>query len=506
MGNQQQSSQPTKKVTPTELQTYIMVVQAKLTQNRNKKVEIIKKKRKEIAACLQDNNLDIAKAKMESLLREEDFITVFDILGPLCEILKEKVTYMLMSDKCPDDLRAIVDSLVFASTRLEIDELHKIRALVGNRYGELYITKANSNADQLVNVNVVEKLKIKPASDQYLVARLKQLCREEKIEFDFPQEIIAPIVDSFEPIKNPQGTAFEDQFKNYTDMSGFSNNSSNQNMNMNYGQNFNTMGEPQNFGGQGYNQINPNSNNQFNYQQSFNPGNYNLNQNQNQNFNLNHQSFQPNAQNFNYNQQNFQPHPQNFSQPNFSNNPSFSQPGSSGFGSNLNNSTSQSKNMNLNMNEFVTGGGPNTNPNLQINPSNKGFPTESVIFPGPNLQTQFGNPDLGTSYNNNSPTISKNNFGDSLYEKSNPNNINPNNQSSYNPYRDDFSDIKPQNSMGSSFQRGSVQNKVYTNDHNSTPSGGDEVSFPKVQQSSMGTVDDLFPRPKGGNNDFPTAK
>jgi hypothetical protein len=502
MGNQQQSNQPTKKVTPTELQTYIMVVQAKLTQNRNKKVEIIKKKRKEIAACLEDNNLDIAKAKMESLLREEDFITVFDILGPLCEILKEKVTYMLMNDKCPDDLRAILDTLVYASTRLEIDEMHKIRQLVGNRYGELYITKANSNADQLVNVNVVEKLKIKPASDQYLVARLKQVCREEKIEFDFPQEIIAPMMESFEPLKNPQTNAFEDQFKSYTDMSGFGNNPNNtQNLNMNYGQNFNTMGEPQNYGGQGYTQMNPNLNNQYNYQQSFNPGNYNLNQNQN--YNLNQQNFQQHPQNYNLNQQNFQPHPQNFNQPNFSNNPSFSQPGSSGFGSNFNNSTTQNKNMN--MNEFVTAGGSNTNPNLQINPSNKGFPTQSVIMPGQNIPTQFANQDLGSSYDHNSPTISKNNFGPSLYEKDNSNNI-PSNQSSYNPYRDDFSDNKQQNNIGNSFQRGSMQNKVYTNDQQSTPSGEEEVSFPKVQQSSMGTVDDLFPRPKGGNKDFPTAK
>ena len=36
-------------------------------------------------------NLDIAKAKMESIIRLEDTITVYDILGPLCEILKERI-------------------------------------------------------------------------------------------------------------------------------------------------------------------------------------------------------------------------------------------------------------------------------------------------------------------------------------------------------------------------------------------------------------------------------
>jgi hypothetical protein len=245
MGNQQTKSE-VKKINPTELQTYIMIVQAKLTQNRNKKVDNIKKKRKEISSCLQDNNLDIAKAKMESLLREEDYITVFDILAPLCEILKEKVTYMLLADKCPDDLRAALDTIIYSSTRLEIDEMHKIREMVRFRYGELYISKANSNSDQLVNVNVVEKLKVKPATDQYLVARLKQLCREENIAFDFPQEIV-PMVSSFEPFQN-----FDNQFSGHPGMPGmdFNNqfvNYPNPNFNPGMQQNLPNMQNMQNF-------------------------------------------------------------------------------------------------------------------------------------------------------------------------------------------------------------------------------------------------------------------
>jgi hypothetical protein len=202
MGNQETKKEKPKNVNPSELQTYVMIAQAKLTQARNKKVELIKRKVKEIVESLNNNNLEIAKAKMESILREEDYITVFDILGPLCEILKEKVTYLLYSNVCPEDLRSPVDTIIYASTRIEIDDMHKIRELLRYKFGELFVTKANSNADQLVNRNIVEKLKIKPASESLLIARLKQLCQSEGISVEWPTEI-EPITTSFEPISNP---------------------------------------------------------------------------------------------------------------------------------------------------------------------------------------------------------------------------------------------------------------------------------------------------------------
>lgn len=194
---------PVKKVpTAIEVKTYIMVAKNKLTLYRNKKVNAIKMKRKEIGKCLHENNLDVAKAKMESVIREEDTITVYDILGPICEILKEKVTYLLSNCECPADLRAALDTVIYASTRIEVEEFHKLRELVMLKYGEAYINKADSNADKLVNVNLIEKLKVKPAAEAFITIRLKQLCKEDKIDFEFPSE-----VTGFDPLSS-QGNPF----------------------------------------------------------------------------------------------------------------------------------------------------------------------------------------------------------------------------------------------------------------------------------------------------------
>ena len=192
--------------TPAEIKTYIMIAQTKLNLFRNKKLDTIKKKKNEIANCLKENNLDVAKAKMDSLIREEDYITAYDILTPLLEILKERVTYIITSTECPADLRAQLDSVIYASTRLEFEELFKLRDLIMRKYGSAYIQKAESNIDKLVNINLVEKLKIKPASDAFLTIRLKQLCKEKKIPFEFPSEISSDIaVDIGNPFNGPGG-------------------------------------------------------------------------------------------------------------------------------------------------------------------------------------------------------------------------------------------------------------------------------------------------------------
>ena len=200
--DQKQGPAPVKMSTPAEIKTYMMIAQNRLTLNRNKKIESIRKKKNEIAKSLKDNNLDVAKAKMDSLIREEDYITVYDILGPLLEILKERVTYIISNNECPPDLRAQLDSVIYASTRLEFEELMVLRDMIMRRYGAAYIQKADNNADKLVNINLIEKLKIKPASDAFVTIRLKQLCKEKKIPFEFPSEIISDIPDG---INNPFG-------------------------------------------------------------------------------------------------------------------------------------------------------------------------------------------------------------------------------------------------------------------------------------------------------------
>ena len=223
--NQKDNTQPVVKIpTAAEIKTFIMIAQNRIMLFRNKKIDSIKKKKLEIVNCLKENNLDVAKAKMDSIIREEDYITVYDILTPLLEILKERVTYIITSSECPADLRAQLDSVIFASTRIECEELYKLRDLIMLKYGSAYIQKADSNIDKLVNVNLVEKLMVKPASDAFLIIRLKQLCKEKKIAFEFPSEILSDIPgDISPPFEGPGNNPYAGDFNPYASTQGNNN-------------------------------------------------------------------------------------------------------------------------------------------------------------------------------------------------------------------------------------------------------------------------------------------
>ena len=143
-------------------------------------------------ASFQDlwgKDIDEPLVAVEGLKVTPDMITVYDILSPLCEVLKERITYLLTATEPPADVKAQLDTLIYASSRIEMDDLYKLRHLVQKKYGIYYIEAADQNRDGLVNVNVIEKLKVKPASDVFLTIRLKQICKEKKFNYEFPEDI-----------------------------------------------------------------------------------------------------------------------------------------------------------------------------------------------------------------------------------------------------------------------------------------------------------------------------
>ena len=261
-----------KQYTISEVKTYIMIIQNRLSLYRNKKVDSIRKKKKEVEKSLRENNLDVAKAKMDSIIREEDMMTVYDILYPLCEILKERVTYIMSSAECPPDLRAQLDSIIYASTRVEIQELYVLRDFILTKYGSNYLQKADTNADKLVNVNLVEKLKVKPASDAFLTIRLKQLCKEKKINFEFPEMFDGPNFDNGGGNPYSPSNPFDSQNNNYNPYASNMGPGNNNNYgNNNYGQQWNNgpgpYGPPQNNNNNDFNpyaSVQKNNNNNYN--------------------------------------------------------------------------------------------------------------------------------------------------------------------------------------------------------------------------------------------------
>ena len=182
-----------KPVTAEELKTLIKISQERCKLYRNKKVDNIRKTEEEIANCLKSNNLDLAKAKMDNLCKFEDLVTAYDIIHPILEIIKEKCTYIISYSECPAELRAPLDSIIYAANKLEIQELMLFKEKILQKYGSSYISKAENNMDKLVNENLVAKLRVTVFNEQIIKIRLKQLCLKKKIVCNFPEDLIVNV-------------------------------------------------------------------------------------------------------------------------------------------------------------------------------------------------------------------------------------------------------------------------------------------------------------------------
>ena len=182
-----------KPVTAEELKTLIKISQERCKLYRSKKVDNIRKTEEEIANCLKSNNLDLAKAKMDNLCKFEDLVTAYDIIHPILEIIKEKCNYIVSYSECPAELRAPLDSIIYAANKLEIQELMLFKEKILQKYGSSYISKAENNMDKLVNENLVAKLRVTVFNEQIIKIRLKQLCLKKKIVCNFPEDLIVNV-------------------------------------------------------------------------------------------------------------------------------------------------------------------------------------------------------------------------------------------------------------------------------------------------------------------------
>ena len=182
-----------KPVPAEELKTLIKISQERCKLYRSKKVDNIRKTEEEIANCLKSNNLDLAKAKMDNLCKFEDLVTAYDIIHPILEIIKEKCNYIVSYSECPAELRAPLDSIIYAANKLEIQELMLFKEKILQKYGSSYISKAENNMDKLVNENLVAKLRVTVFNEQIIKIRLKQLCLKKKIVCNFPEDLIVNV-------------------------------------------------------------------------------------------------------------------------------------------------------------------------------------------------------------------------------------------------------------------------------------------------------------------------
>ena len=182
-----------KPIKPEDLKNIISISKEKCNLYSNKVNSSINQKKNEIATCLEQNNIEMARAKMSNILKDENEIEIYHLLKPLLKILTERCTLIISSNECPTEIKSVLNSVLFASTRVEIDELKTFKEKIIKKYGKEYVTNAEKNTDNSVNEDLFEILQPKIYKEEFIDLRLKLLCKEKNMKCPFINDSIPDV-------------------------------------------------------------------------------------------------------------------------------------------------------------------------------------------------------------------------------------------------------------------------------------------------------------------------
>ena len=181
------SSQPEQPPLPTvaEVKTVIMLLNKRIKLTINKKKHIIEQKKKSIIDKLKESNINGARMFLVSMLNEEHQIDAMLLLQTIADLVENKIPLILSSETCPNELKAELNTLIYASRRLNLEELNTFREMISIKYGKEFIVNSETNKDGLVN-KTCELLNQYQPNETYVNLKLKMLIKDEKLQLDYP--------------------------------------------------------------------------------------------------------------------------------------------------------------------------------------------------------------------------------------------------------------------------------------------------------------------------------
>jgi len=105
--------------------------------------------RKEIATLLGKNKEELARIRVEQIIRDDYVVEVLEILELYCTLLTSRFGLIEAVKECDPGLMESVQTIMWCAPRLqaEVNELKQIAHAFGVRYGKEFIRQAMSNLD-----------------------------------------------------------------------------------------------------------------------------------------------------------------------------------------------------------------------------------------------------------------------------------------------------------------------------------------------------------------------
>lgn len=189
----------------TKLRSHLMMSLERLKLQGNKRRNEMQLEKREIAGLLRDRQFDRSRIKVESIIRKDREREACDIVETMCNLLSERVTLIATEKACPTDMLESAHTVMWASKRLQADELNEVRNQLGLRYGDSFIGAAmkGEGAGCHVNPAVRALLTVSIPADDVKVRYLTEIAAAHNVAFD-PRDLsskgsLLPSIDTLGP-------------------------------------------------------------------------------------------------------------------------------------------------------------------------------------------------------------------------------------------------------------------------------------------------------------------
>ncbi|KAN0059880.1 Vacuolar protein sorting-associated protein ist1 [Thecaphora frezii] len=174
----------------TKVQLKLSVQRTRMLQE--KKEAIAKRARRDIASLVEKGKLETARIKTEGLIAEDIHIELLELLELYAETLLARFALLEMNTREPDpSILPAVASIIHASPRTELKELHVLREMLMAKYGRDFALDVMENRERIVPDRVTAKLESGSGVGEALVeAYIGEICKAYDVPFH--SEVGAP--------------------------------------------------------------------------------------------------------------------------------------------------------------------------------------------------------------------------------------------------------------------------------------------------------------------------
>lgn len=175
------------------LKANLQMAVSRLTMMKNKRLNQISMAKCEIADLLQNGKEEMAMVKVESIINSENFNTAMEVLIMFCAQLNERVFQITAAVNVPNDLDVAIQTVIWASCKIECKELIEVRQNIGAKFGFDYCRGAADNKHGQVNSVVRDKLVTVVPTEEEKVVKIQEIASEKRIDYAFKHHIRSEI-------------------------------------------------------------------------------------------------------------------------------------------------------------------------------------------------------------------------------------------------------------------------------------------------------------------------